>query len=157
MKNGLNMNLIISSSVKSKILRNLWKIKSKIYTKITANKAIKSSFRNIRTNFDYRHSSDFHYKASENEISRTEFVNRDNILDFLEAEVNSGESEITPWFNMILQTKLFGWWDHLIQTGELPSEDASGHITNYIRGPDAINPEAIPSIIDVKEKFQTTN
>lgn len=107
--------------------------------------------------FAKKHSDEFSFKANENEISHTEFVTRDNILDFLESEVKTGKSEITPWFNMILQTKLFGWWDHLLQTGELPSEDTSGDITNYIRGPDAIDAESIPSIVEVKEKFYAKN
>ena len=105
--------------------------------------------------FAKKHSTEFTFEANENEISHTEFVDRENILEFLEDEINSGKSEITPWFNMILQTKLFGWWDHLIQTGEMPTEDTSGHIINYIRGKDALDAKSIPSIVDFRRKYKS--
>mmetsp|Transcript_32207 Transcript_32207/g.28539 ORF Transcript_32207/g.28539 Transcript_32207/m.28539 type:complete len:262 (+) Transcript_32207:167-952(+) len=100
--------------------------------------------------FAKKHSDELVYEANKNEISHTEFVGRNDILDFLEAEVNTGKSQITPWFNMVLQSKMFGWWDHLINTGELPQEDTSGHIINYIEGEHAINAEDIPSIEEYK-------
>ena len=96
------------------------------------------------------------FEANENEISHTEFVDRENILDFLEAEVNTGRSKITPWFNMILQTKLFEWWDHLNKTGEIPAEDTSGAIIDYMRGSTKIDAEKMPSIVEYKRKVYST-
>ena len=104
--------------------------------------------------FAKKHSSELEFEANKNEISHTKYVGRNDILDFLEAEVNTGKSEITPWFNMILQSQLFGWWDHLINTGELPPEDTSGHITNYVEGEHAIDAEQIPSIAEYKRTLE---
>jgi isopentenyl-diphosphate delta-isomerase len=103
--------------------------------------------------FAKKHSDEIEFDANPNEISHTEYVTRDNILDFLEAEVSTGTSEITPWFNMILQTKLFDWWDHLNDKGSIPSEDTSGHIIDYIRGVHAVDVESIPSIVEYKKNF----
>lgn len=104
--------------------------------------------------FAKKHSDHIAFHANENEISHTKFVSRDEILDFLEDEVQSGKSSITPWFHLVLQTKLFGWWDYLEQTGEVPPEDSSGKIINYIEGKDAIDPERLDSLKDIKKTLK---
>jgi isopentenyldiphosphate isomerase len=103
--------------------------------------------------FAKKHSDEIEFDANVNEISHTEYVTRDNILDFLESEVSTGQSQITPWFNMILQTKLFDWWDHLNTTGNIPPEDTSGNIIDYIRGKYAVDVESIPTITEYKNKL----
>lgn len=104
--------------------------------------------------FAKKHSDHIAFYANENEISHTKYVSRNDILDFLEDEVKSGESSITPWFHLVLQTKLFGWWDHLEQTGQIPPEDSNGTIINYIEGKDAINPESLDSLQDIKKTLK---
>lgn len=69
--------------------------------------------------FSKKHTDEIQFEANENEISHTQFVSKDNILDFLEAEIKTGKSQITPWFNLILQSRLFEWWNHIERTGRV--------------------------------------
>ncbi len=41
--------------------------------------------------------------------------------DFLADKGKNGE-EITPWFKLIMESKLIPWWKKLEQTGSFPQE-----------------------------------
>lgn len=104
--------------------------------------------------FAKKHSGEFTFDANPNEISHTEYVSKDNILDFLASEIDSGESQITPWFNLMLQTKLFSWWQHIEDQDALPAEDTKGTLINYMEGKDAIHLESLPSIVEYQRSLK---
>ena len=83
--------------------------------------------------FAQKHSSEIQFSPNSNEISDTKFVSRLEIIDFLQSEIEESKGQITPWFNLILQTKLFAWWKHIEETGNLPKEDTKGNITNFLK------------------------
>lgn len=97
--------------------------------------------------------NEIQFDSNVNEISHTEFVSKEKILDFLESEIKTGKSEVTPWFNLILQTRLFDWWGEIERTGKIPAEDASGEIINFYEGKDKMDPASLPPITEVKQKI----
>mmetsp|Transcript_33430 Transcript_33430/g.38396 ORF Transcript_33430/g.38396 Transcript_33430/m.38396 type:complete len:105 (+) Transcript_33430:580-894(+) len=97
--------------------------------------------------FAKKDSSQLQYSPNENEISDSRFVAKEEILDFLQAEIDSGESKITPWFNLILQSKLFHWWNILEDTGKLPVEDNHGTVINFMKDGEC---EKLKSLSEIK-------
>lgn len=96
--------------------------------------------------FAKKHSDEIQYSINENEVSHIQFVSKSNILDFLNEEIRAGRGDVTPWFKLILHTKLFDWWDLIEKTGKLPKEDTSGEIVNYIEGKDAVNMDEFTTV-----------
>lgn len=89
--------------------------------------------------FAKKHTDEIEYSLNKNEVSDIQFVSKTNILDFLNDEIKRGRGQITPWFKLILHTKLFDWWDLIEQTGKIPEEDTSGEIIDYIKGENAVD------------------
>ena len=82
--------------------------------------------------FIKKNSDQIAFTPNHNEISETKFVSKNEIIDFLESEISDGKGNITPWFNLILQTKLFSWWKTIEEIGNVPEEDSKGHIVNFL-------------------------
>lgn len=102
--------------------------------------------------FAKKHTDEIQYSLNHNEVSDIQFVSKTNILDFLNDEVKKGRGQITPWFKLILHTKLFGWWDHIEKHGMM-KEDTSNKIINYIEGPDAVDMDQFVNISSTKEQI----
>ena len=104
--------------------------------------------------FAKKHSDEIEYSLNKNEVSDIQFVAKTDILDFLNDEIKRGRGQITPWFKLILHTKLFDWWDTIEQTGEILPEDTSGKIINYISGPDAVDMEQFTNVSSTMEQIR---
>lgn len=57
---------------------------------------------------------DVHLNPNPNEISEVQYVNRDNIDDY----VKGLNAPLTPWFQLILKHRLKLWWNKLSQLSE---------------------------------------
>jgi isopentenyldiphosphate isomerase len=54
-------------------------------------------------------------------LKNFDFVSLKDLDDFV-AEKRSNGEEITPWFKLIMESKLIPWWKRLELTGSFPSE-----------------------------------
>ena len=51
-----------------------------------------------------------------NEVKETKYISRKDFIPFLESKMKLGE-ETTPWFQILIDSKLLTWWDILLQGG----------------------------------------
>ena len=63
---------------------------------------------------------DIDINPSTNEVKDYAYVSRDKISQFLSDKKSKGE-QTTPWFQLLLDDKLFKWWDLLLQ-GKTPKD-----------------------------------
>ena len=51
-------------------------------------------------------------QLNENEVGGVKFVTKDELQNMIE-QYKRGELLLTPWFALIAENLLFGWWDKL--------------------------------------------
>ena len=68
--------------------------------------------------------------ANLDEVKAVKWVGLDDIDKFLNERKERHGEDITPWFKLLKERKLMGWWRNLIEKDELPNE--SGHIERFI-------------------------
>ena len=68
--------------------------------------------------------------ANKDEVKAVKWVGIDEIDKFLDERLASDGEDITPWFKLLKERKLMGWWKTLIDQSKFPSEE--GHIERFM-------------------------
>eukprot|EP00347_Sterkiella_histriomuscorum_P015204 403357917 len=68
--------------------------------------------------------------VNKDEVRDVEWVSRSNFQEFLDFKRDQDDSDITPWFKLLKESRLMKWWEILEQRNEFPKE--SDHIERFI-------------------------
>ena len=70
------------------------------------------------------------FSANKDEVKAVKWVGIDEIDRFLDERMATDGEDITPWFKLLKERKLMGWWKTLIDQDKFPSEE--GHIERFM-------------------------
>ena len=67
------------------------------------------------------------------EVKSVAWVSKTDLEDFLEEKrAEDANADITPWFRMLKERKLYHWWTHLEKTHSFPPSEAHTHIERFL-------------------------
>ena len=66
------------------------------------------------------------FKANPDEIESLAWVSYNDFPHFLAEKklLDNGEGDVTPWFKLMVESKLMGWWKHIIESGKYPKDES---------------------------------
>lgn len=69
------------------------------------------------------------FETNKDEVKNTQWVGLSDMDDFLGERLSKHGEDITPWFRLLKNRKLYSWWTALIEKGGFPQE--SGHLEKF--------------------------